>query len=138
MLDAILWLRISLHLIGVLCNRHMFHLLMMGVKAPLLFYKIPWQSFKRYSLQTTRNYENFHENCSTIRMPPARRRDLIITHYHRFPVQQAPNGQHFSWKADCIATSNRTDTVLLAHLRSGLTPFLKAYAHLLNPTTNPT
>ncbi len=41
---------------------------------------------------------------------------------------------NLSWKADCIATSNQADGVLLASLRSGHTPFLKAYAHLLDPT----
>ncbi len=44
--------------------------------------------------------------------------------------------ERFSWKADCIA--NRTDTVLLVRLRSGHTPLLKAYAHLLDPTAGPT
>ncbi len=29
--------------------------------------------------------------------------------------------EHFFWKADCIATSNRADAVLLARLRSGHT-----------------
>ncbi len=46
--------------------------------------------------------------------------------------------EYFSWKADCIATSNRTDAFLLAWLRSGHTPLLKAYAHLLDPTADPT
>ncbi len=40
--------------------------------------------------------------------------------------------EHFSWKADCIATPYRADTVLLARLCSGHTPILKAYAHLLD------
>ncbi len=30
--------------------------------------------------------------------------------------------EHFSWKADRIATSNRADAVLLARLRAGHTP----------------
>ncbi len=46
--------------------------------------------------------------------------------------------EHFLWKADCIATSNRSDAVLLARLRAGHTPLLKAYAHLLNPAADPT
>ncbi len=46
--------------------------------------------------------------------------------------------EHFSWKADCIATSNRTDAVLLARLRAGDTPLLKVYAHLLDPAADPT
>ncbi len=37
-----------------------------------------------------------------------------------------------------IATSNRTDAVLLARLRAGPTPLLKAYAHLLDPAADPT
>ncbi len=43
---------------------------------------------------------------------------------------------HYSWKADCIATSNRADAVLLVRLRLGYTPFLKAYAHLLDPAAD--
>ncbi len=43
-----------------------------------------------------------------------------------------------SWKADCIATSNRADTVLLARLRAGRTPLLNTYAHLLDPAADPT
>ncbi len=31
--------------------------------------------------------------------------------------------EHFPWKAGCIATSYRADTVLLARLREGYTPF---------------
>ncbi len=46
--------------------------------------------------------------------------------------------EHFSWKADCVATSNRADAVLLAHLRAGHTPLLKAYHHLLVPAADPT
>ncbi len=46
--------------------------------------------------------------------------------------------EHFSWKADCTATSNRADAVLLVRLRSGHTPLLKAYAHLLDPAADPT
>ncbi len=38
--------------------------------------------------------------------------------------------EHFSLKADCIATSNRADAVLLARLRAGHTPLLKANVHL--------
>ncbi len=32
----------------------------------------------------------------------------------------------FSWSKDCTATSNRADVVLLARLRAGHTPLLKA------------
>ncbi len=46
--------------------------------------------------------------------------------------------EHFSWKADCIATSNRADAVLLARLRAEHTPLLKAYAHPLDPAADPT
>ncbi len=46
--------------------------------------------------------------------------------------------EHFSWKTDYIATSNRADVVLLARLRAGHTPLLKAYAHLLDPAADPT
>ncbi len=46
--------------------------------------------------------------------------------------------EHFPWKADCIATSNRADAVLLARLRAGHTPLLKAYAHLWDPAADPT
>ncbi len=46
--------------------------------------------------------------------------------------------EHFSWKADCIATSNRADAVLIARLRAGHTLLLKAYAHLLDPAADPT
>ncbi len=46
--------------------------------------------------------------------------------------------EHFSWKADCFATSNRADAVLLARLRAGHTRLLKAYAHLLDPAADPT
>ncbi len=46
--------------------------------------------------------------------------------------------EHFSSKADCIATSNRADAVLLARLRAGHTPLLKAYAHLLYQAADPT
>ncbi len=37
--------------------------------------------------------------------------------------------EHYSWKADGIATSNRADAVLLARLQSEHIPLLKAYAH---------
>ncbi len=43
----------------------------------------------------------------------------------------------FSWSKDCTATSNRADAVLLARLRSGHTPLLKAYANLLDPSADP-
>ncbi len=46
--------------------------------------------------------------------------------------------EHFPWKADCIATSNKADVVILARLRAGHTPLLKAYTHLLNPAADPT
>ncbi len=38
----------------------------------------------------------------------------------------------FSWSKDCMVIRNRADAVLLAHLRAGHTPLLKAYA---NPST---
>ncbi len=43
----------------------------------------------------------------------------------------------FSWSKDCIATSNRADAVILARLRAGHTPLLKAYANLLGPSADP-
>ncbi len=43
----------------------------------------------------------------------------------------------FSWSKDCMATSNRADAVLLARLRAGFTPLLKAYANLLDPSADP-
>ncbi len=43
----------------------------------------------------------------------------------------------FSWPKDCMATSNRADVVLLARLRAGHTPLLKAYANLLDPSADP-
>ncbi len=43
----------------------------------------------------------------------------------------------FSWSRDCMATSNRADAVLLACLRAGHTPLLKAYANLLDPSADP-
>ncbi len=46
--------------------------------------------------------------------------------------------EHFSWKTDYIATSNRADVVLLARLRAEHAPLLKAYAHLLYPAADPT
>ncbi len=46
--------------------------------------------------------------------------------------------ENISWKADCIATSNRADAVLLARLRAGHTLLRKAYAHLLDPAADPT
>ncbi len=46
--------------------------------------------------------------------------------------------EHYSWKVDCIAISNRADAVLLAPLRSGHVPLLKAYDHLLDPAADPT
>ncbi len=64
-----------------------------------------------------------------------------LTHHHRPHVQQAPNDmvyENLSWKADCIATSNRIGAVLLVRLRWEHTPLLKAYAHLLGPATDPT
>ncbi len=36
-----------------------------------------------------------------------------------------------------MATSNRADAVLLARLRAGHTPLLKAYADLLDPSADP-
>ncbi len=43
----------------------------------------------------------------------------------------------FSWSKDCTATSSRADAVLLARLRAGHTPLLKAYANLLDPSADP-
>ncbi len=43
----------------------------------------------------------------------------------------------FSWSKDCMATSNRADAVLLARLRAGDTPLLKAYANLLDSSAAP-
>ncbi len=43
----------------------------------------------------------------------------------------------FSWSKDCMATSNRAVAVLLARLRAGYTPLLKAYANLLDLSANP-
>ncbi len=62
-------------------------------------------------------------------------------HRHRPPLNRLRTAmvyEHFSWKADCIATSNRADAVLLARLRAGHTPLLKAYTHLLDPAADPT
>ncbi len=38
---------------------------------------------------------------------------------------------------DCTATSNRADAVLLARLRAGHTPLLKAYVSLHDPSADP-
>ncbi len=43
----------------------------------------------------------------------------------------------FSWSKDCMATNNRTDAVLLEPLRAGHSPFLNAYANLLDPSADP-
>ncbi len=43
----------------------------------------------------------------------------------------------FPWSKNCMAISNRADTVLLARLRAGHTPLLKAYAYLLRRPTVP-
>ncbi len=43
----------------------------------------------------------------------------------------------FSWSKDCTATSNQADAVLLARLRAGHTPLLKAYANHLDPSADP-
>ncbi len=45
--------------------------------------------------------------------------------------------QTFSWPADCQAVSTRQDAVLLAPLRAGHIPFLKAYANQLDTTVDP-
>ncbi len=37
----------------------------------------------------------------------------------------------------CMATTKRADVVLLARLRAGHTPLRKAYANLLDPSTDP-
>ncbi len=41
------------------------------------------------------------------------------------------------WTADCIATANRADVLLLVRIRSGHTPFPKVYADLKDPVTDP-
>ncbi len=43
----------------------------------------------------------------------------------------------FCWSKECMATSNRADAVLLARLRAGHTPLLKADANLLDPSADP-
>ncbi len=43
----------------------------------------------------------------------------------------------FSWSKGCTATSIRADAVLLARLRAGHKPLLKAYANLLDPFADP-
>ncbi len=43
----------------------------------------------------------------------------------------------FSWPADCRVVSTRRDAVLLARLRAGHTPILKAYANQLDTIVNP-
>ncbi len=43
----------------------------------------------------------------------------------------------FPWSKDCMATSNRADAVLLARMRAGHTPLLKAYTNLLDPSADP-
>ncbi len=63
---------------------------------------------------------------STVTDPPSNRPRTAMVH------------EHFSWKADCIATSNRVDAILLARLRSGYTPIVRVYAHLLDPAADPT
>ncbi len=40
------------------------------------------------------------------------------------------------WSKDCMATSNRTDAVLLARLQAGHTLFLTAFANVLNPSAD--
>ncbi len=62
--------------------------------------------------------------------------------HHTDPPSNKPRTamvhENLSWKADCTATSNRADAVLLARLRAGHMPILKAYAHLLDPADDPT
>ncbi len=43
----------------------------------------------------------------------------------------------FSWSKDCMANCNRADAVLIARLRAGHTPLLKAYANLLDSSADP-
>ncbi len=57
---------------------------------------------------------------------------------HRRTVTDPPSKRNTCWKADYIATSNMADAVLLTRLRSGRTPLLKAYVHLLDPAASPT
>ncbi len=47
------------------------------------------------------------------------------------------NIKTFSWPADCRAASTRHDGVLLARLRAGHIPLLKAYANQLDTTVDP-
>ncbi len=42
-----------------------------------------------------------------------------------------------SWSKDCMATTNRADAILLARLRAGHTPLMKAYANLFDPSADP-
>ncbi len=61
-----------------------------------------------------------------------------LLHPHYRPDSIATSHVSRSWKVDCIANSNRADTVLLARLRAGRTPLLNTYAHLLDSTADPT
>ncbi len=56
--------------------------------------------------------------------PPASSRTTEV--YGRFP-----------WSKGCVAISNHADAVLLVRLRVGHAPLLKAYANLLDPSTDP-
>ncbi len=57
------------------------------------------------------------------------------------PVKQAPNGHRarkFILEGRLHHHAQKGNAVLLALLRSGHTPLLKAYAHLLDPADDPT
>ncbi len=45
--------------------------------------------------------------------------------------------RRFSLSKDYKAISNRADAILLARLRAGHTPLLKAYANLLDSSADP-
>ncbi len=81
-----------------------------------------------------------HEYHMSYSIPQATAKALI----RRTVTDPSPNRprtamayEHFSWKADCIVTSNRADAVLLAGLRAGHTPLLKVYDHLLGLAADP-
>ncbi len=59
-------------------------------------------------------------------------RNVEVTH-----VKPATTSLGFSLSKDCMAISNRADAVLLARLRAGHTPLLKACAYLLDLSAGP-
>ncbi len=82
--------------------------------------------------------------------PPARRHDpshftaakALIQRTIDDPPYNRPRTamvyEQFSLKADCIATFNRADAVLLPRPRAEHTTILKVCAHLLDPAAGPT